>query len=73
MTPTELSATLKRLGWNRCELSRRLGLSSENTIRRWRETPPDVAEWLRRIVDAVEALPAPRIPTDRRKRPGGAL
>jgi len=61
MTPTQLSAALRRLGWNRSELARRLGYASETSIRQWKTTtPPDVVEWLGKVERAIERVPPPK-------------
>lgn len=68
MTPDELGAALRVLGWSNGELARRLAVD-EATVRHWRRgqaVPATIAGWLRGLVEAHAAHPPPR-------RPGAAV
>lgn len=54
MTPADLPGVLASIGWSRRELARRMGIT-EGAVRCWVRVPPDIANWLLRIVKAVES------------------
>lgn len=53
--PNEFEMFLAELGWNKLELSRRLGLH-RNTISRWKEPPVAVMEYLKLRVGVQRLL-----------------
>jgi lambda repressor-like predicted transcriptional regulator len=58
MDGAEMSEALRKIGWSVGELSRRLGVRGD-TVRNWladrRPIPRNVAEWLLRLAEKVEA------------------
>lgn len=70
MTPEELAAALRALGWSGRTLAERLEVD-EATVRHWlrgQRMPETVVEWLRGLVAAHVSRPAPGRPGRLRAR-----
>ena len=64
MTPAELRANLRTLGWSQEALAARLGYRSGTPVQRWVKgtatIPAPVAAWLRGLAWHVAGHPPPR-------------
>ena len=67
MTPAELRAARRELGWSCAQLGRRVGRSGSNVAemehapgKRAAPVAPDVADYVQAAVAALRAIPAPR-------------
>lgn len=70
MTPAEFSALLDRIGWSRRELARKIGVHEDgprNWTRPGYRIPDQVADYLRAVAAALDAVPPP----ETRKAPSG--
>lgn len=73
MTPAEFTAILDRIGWSRRELARQLGVHEDrprNWTRRGYRIPDRVADYLRAVAGALDAVRVPAQSLQADQEPG---
>jgi hypothetical protein len=75
MTSRQFTKAMTIIGWSNHQLAERLGCS-EKTVRLWRlgaaTAPPDIADWLTAVAEAIAKLPPPQFRDRRFREPAEA-